>query len=143
MPLNPDIWMPHFQFILQTIAILYPIHPNDVTKKKYYDTVHNIPLFFSIKPIGDKFSKLLDIFPVTPYLSSRESFMRWTHFIINKINIDMGWEQVNFYDSLENYYNFYKPKELIEKENVKRKKQYILIGVTSFLILSVFYILKT
>ena len=34
MPLNPDIWMPHFQFILQTIAILYPIHPNDVTKKK-------------------------------------------------------------------------------------------------------------
>ena len=143
MPLNPDIWMPRFQFILQTIAILYPIHPNDVTKKKYYDTVHNIPLFFPIKPLGDKFSKLLDKFPVTPYLSSRESFMRWTHFIINKINIDMGWEQVNFYDSLENYYDLYKPKELIEKENVKRKKQYILIGVTSFLILSVFYILKT
>lgn len=143
MTLNPDIWMPHLQFVLQTMSIMYPIHPNDVTKKKYYDTIHNIPLFFSIKPLGNSFSKLLDTFPVTPYLSSRESFMRWTHFIINKMNIAMGWEQFNFYESLEKYYNLYKPKELIEKENIKRKKQYILIGIIFFLILSIFYILKT
>ena len=143
MPLNPNIWIPHLQFTLQTISVLYPLHPNDVTKKKYYDTIHNIPLFFPLKPIGNEFSKLLDQYPVTPYLSSRESFMRWVHFIMNKINIAMEWEQVDFYDSLEKYYDAYKPKELVEQEKTKRRKQYILIGVTGFLILSVLYMLKT
>ena len=41
MPLNPDIWMPQFQFTLQTMSLMYPQHPNDVTKKKYYDTKQN------------------------------------------------------------------------------------------------------
>jgi len=143
MPLNPDIWMPQFQFTLQTMSLMYPQHPNDVTKKKYYDTIHNIPLFLPQKPLGAEFSKLLDEFPVTPYLSSRESFMRWIHFIINKINISMEWEQMDFYDSLEKYYDAYKPKELVEKENFKRRKQYVLIGVTGFLILTVLYMLKS
>ena len=34
MPLDPEIWMPHFKFTLQTISVMYPQHPNDVTKKK-------------------------------------------------------------------------------------------------------------
>ena len=143
MPLNPDIWLPHLQFTLQTISVLYPQYPNDVTKKKYYDTIHNFPLFIPQDPIGKIFSKLLDEFPVTPYLSSRESFMRWIHFIINKINMHMDWEQPDFYDSLEKYYESYKPKELLEKESFKRRKQYILIGVTFFLILTVVYMLKS
>ena len=99
MPLSPDIWLPHLQFSLQTISVLYPQHPNDVTKKKYYETIHNLPLFFPQKPIGSEFTKLLDKYPVTPYLSSRESFMRWIHFIINKINAKMEWEQYDFYDT--------------------------------------------
>jgi len=143
MPLNPEIWLPHLLFTLQTISMLYPQHPNDVTKKKYYDTIHNIPLFFPIKPIGSQFSKLLDKFPVTPYLSSRESFMRWIHFIINKINVSMEWEQNNFYDSLEKYYKAYKPKELLDQEKFKRRKQYIIIGVVAFLIITVLYMLKS
>ncbi len=143
MPLNPDIWLPHLQFTLQTISVLYPKHPNDVTKKKYYDTIHNLPLFIPQKPIGNEFAKLLDRYPVTPYLSSRESFMRWIHFIINKINLSMEWEQHNFYDSLEKYYETYKPEELVKREQFKRRKQYILIGVVMFLILTVLYMLKS
>ncbi len=143
MPLNPDIWLPHFYFTLQTISVLYPKYPNDVTKKKYYDTIHNLPLFFPMKPMGAEFSKLLDKFPVTPYLSSRESFMKWVHFIIDKLNARMGWEQYDFYDSLEKYYEAYKPKELIDKEKFKRRKQYIIIGIVAFLVLSIVYMLKS
>ncbi len=143
MPLSPDIWLPHLQFSLQTISVLYPQHPNDVTKKKYYETIHNLPLFFPQKPIGSEFTKLLDKYPVTPYLSSRESFMRWIHFIINKINAKMEWEQYDFYDSLEKYYKFYKPEELVKREKFKRQKQYVLIGVVAFLILTILYMLRS
>ena len=113
MPLNPDIWMPQFQFTLQTMSLMYPQHPNDVTKKKYYDTIHNIPLFVHRQPLAATSIIELHEFPVTPYLSSRESFMRWIHFIINKIFKFTEGKKLEFYDSLEKYYDAYKPKELI------------------------------
>ena len=55
MVLKPDVWLPKFQFIMQTISINYPNTPNDVTKKKYYDFIQNLPLFFPEKPMGDLF----------------------------------------------------------------------------------------
>ena len=142
MQLDSQVWMPHLQFILQTMSIMYPTYPNDVSKKKYYDVINNLPVFFPIKPMGETFTKLLDEFPVTPYLKSRESFMRWVHFINNKLNIFMEWEQTTFYDSLETYYASYKPKELIRLEHHKRRKQYIQISVIIFIIISIVYFLK-
>ena len=68
--------------------------------------------------MGNYFTKLLDQYPLTPYLKTRESFMRWVHFINNKINVFMNREQETFYDSLENYYKAYKPQEIIKQENM-------------------------
>ena len=142
MPLDPEVWFPHLEFTLQTMSILYPQYPNDVTKKKYYDTIQNLPVFLPQYPMGKEFIKMLDKYPVTPYLSSRESFMKWVHFIMNKIKIKMEWEQDDFFDSLEKYYDKYKPKELINKEIYKKRKQYIMIGTTFFLIITIIYLLK-
>jgi hypothetical protein len=142
MPLDPEVWFPHLEFTLQTMSILYPQYPNDVTKKKYYDTIQNLPVFLPEYPMGKEFIKMLDKYPVTPYLSSRESFMKWVHFIMNKIKIKMEWEQDDFFDSLEKYYDKYKPKELINKEIYKKRKQYIMIGTTFFLIFTIIYLLK-
>ena len=83
MGLNPNIWLPNLKFILQTIAITYPSHPNDVSKRKYYDLIQNLPVFFPFNPMGKNFLDLLDKYPVTPYLSSRMSFMKWIHFIFS------------------------------------------------------------
>ena len=55
MGLDPKIWLPHFNFIMQTISISYPMNPNDVSKKKYYDLIQNIPVFFPDKPLGVQF----------------------------------------------------------------------------------------
>ena len=142
MPLDPEVWFPHLEFTLQTMSILYPQYPNDVTKKKYYDTIQNLPVFLPEYPMGKEFIKMLDKYPVTPYLSSRESFMKWVHFIMNKIKLKMEWEQDDFFDSLEKYYDKYKPKELINKEIYKKRKQYIMIGTTFFLIITIIYLLK-
>ena len=124
MGLNHNVWMPYFKFTMQTIAITYPARPNDVTKRKYYDLVQNLPLFFPLEPIGDNFMKLLDKYPVTPYLSSRMSFMKWVHFIFNKIYEQLDQPVEDFYESLEKYYDEYKPKELRNKEIKQTKKKY-------------------
>ena len=75
--------------------------------------------------MGKTFLALLDKYPVKPYLDSRKAFMKWNHFIINKINEKLDLPTETFYEGLENYYEQYKPKEIIEYESFRKKKKYI------------------
>jgi hypothetical protein len=142
MGLNYNVWLPHLKFILQTMAITYPKHPNDVSIKKYYDFIQNLPIFIPMNPIGTNFLDLLDKYPVTPYLSSRVSFMKWIHFIFNKINNQNKKPQLGFYEDLEKYYEEYKPKDMKNKEIMKTRRKYIECGIVGLLILSIIYFYK-
>tara|TARA_B110000858_G_scaffold57183_1_gene66658 strand:- start:11721 stop:12155 length:435 start_codon:yes stop_codon:yes gene_type:complete len=137
MNLNPDIWGPHYWFVLYTIAISYPINPNDVTKKKYYDFIQNLPLFIPIPDIGNNFSQFIDKYPVTPYLDSRESFTKWIHFIHNKINIYLGKPELSYYESMNKYYENYKLKTLKKEEEKRKKFKYIFASLIIILLIIV------
>jgi len=142
MGLDPKVWLPHFLFVMQTIAISYPAYPNDTSKKKYYDLIQNMALFLPDYPLGNEFLKLLDQFPLTPYLSSRLSFMKWTHFVRNKLNQLIKAPQVDFYDNLENYYDAYKPKEFVDRDTQKKRKKYIQFTVLLAFVIAIVYIYK-
>ena len=139
MVLDPKIWGPHYWFFLHTIALNYPLYPNDISKKKYYDFIENFPLFIPINDIANSFSKILDEFPVTPYLDSRESFIKWVHFIHNKINLKLNLPEQTLDESLKNYYELYRDdKVLINKEIVSKKKLLYISILISLLVLSIF-----
>jgi hypothetical protein len=123
MTLDPIIWGPHYWFFLMTIAVSYPKKANNVLKKKYYDFIMNMPLFIPDDKMGNKFSRLLDKYPVEPYLDTRESFIKWVHFIHNHVNKSLGKNQLSYVESMDAYYSQYKPKELIIKEQLKKQKQ--------------------
>ena len=123
MSLDPTVWGPHYWFVLHTIALSYPTSPNAVTKKKYYDFIQNLPLFLPISEIGNSFSILLDKYPVTPYLDSRESFNKWMHFIHNKINVALGYEELTMDQAMTNYYQHYRPKEVLTNEQRYRREK--------------------
>jgi len=142
MGLNYNVWLPHLKFTLQTIAITYPARPNEVSRKKYYDFIQNLPVFFPLEPIGINFLELLDKYPVTPYLSSRMSFMKWVHFIFNKIIEQLDKPVEDFYDSLEKYYDEYKPKEIRNREIIKTKKRYIQFASALLITLGIVYFYK-
>ena len=135
MILQPSVWGPHYWFTLHTIAMCYPNKPNDTTKKKYYDFIQNLPLFIPIRDIGNTFSKMLDKYPVTPYLDSRESFTRWMHFIHNKINECLNLPVLTMEEAMSNYYKNYKPKVVVNKEQYKRREKIsfcvILLAITT------------
>jgi hypothetical protein len=137
MRFDANIWGPHYWFFLHTVAESYPIYPNDVTKRKYYDLIQNMPLFIPDSDIGDNFSRLIDKYPVSPYLDNRDSFVRWVHFIHNKINIKLGKEELSLPMSLEKYRAEYKPKPIYLSEKINMRKHYIhavLILIILFLI---------
>lgn len=132
--LDPKIWGPHYWFFLHTIAMSYPIHPNAVTKKKYYDFVQNIPLFIPVESMAGEFSKLLDQYPVQPYLDNRESFIRWMWFIHNKINKKLEKPLISLNDFYVKYYEEYKPinEKMREYYKIRGKVIYSSI-IISFL----------
>lgn len=143
MTLDPKVWGPHYWFVFHTIAMSYPIKPNDVIKKKFYDFIQNIPLFLPIEEIGNSFSKLLDKYPVTPYLDSRQSLVRWFHFIHNKINIGIGLPNLTLEESMTAYYEQYKPKEVKDLEQRKKREKIIFfIVITVFLLLTLYLYTK-
>jgi hypothetical protein len=129
MIFDSEIWGPHYWFFLHTIAHSYPESPTKVTKRKYYDFIQNLPLFIPIEDMGDQFSKLLDKYPVSPYLDNRDSFIRWVHFIHNKYNIMLGKEEISLYESIDRYFEQYKPKFIEIHEKINYRKHFIYIGL--------------
>ena len=140
--LDPAIWGPHFWFFLHTIAVSYPLYPNTITRKKYYEFIHNLPLFIPVENISKYVSKLLDKYPVTPYLDNRDSFIRWTHFIHNKVNQKLEKPKISLEEFYVQYYEHYKSKnvKLIEFNKLRRHIVYIfLIVLLGFVIYYIHY----
>jgi|UniRef100_A0A6C0IBU7 hypothetical protein len=132
-PILPEAWGPHFWYFLHTVAYTYPEFPTSVTKRKYYDLIQNMPLFVPDLKMGDKLSEFLDRYPVSPYLDSRESFMRWVHFIHNKFNIFLGKEEISFYQGLDNYYQANMPKPIVDIKNKVLYRDIVYISILGVL----------
>lgn len=139
MNLNPDIWGPHYWFFLHTIALNYPKYPNAVTKKKYYDFISNLPLFIPVENMASQFSYLLDKYPVMPYLDSKDAFIKWMHFIHNKINERLEKPKISLNDFYVSYYEKYKAPEIIKIESHRWKEKLIYtLVLLSFIFLTVY-----
>ena len=138
---EPTVWGPHFWFFIMTIALSYPESPNSVTKRKYYDFILNLPIFIPNAEIGNKFSGLLDKYPVSPYLDTRESFVKWVHFIHNKVNLMIGKEEISYQTALDDYLREYLPKPIYLSEKIKISKYYIFITfmMMCFILIYLYY----
>ena len=129
MRYDPEVWGPHYWFFLHTIAMTYPMNPNAVTKRKYYDLIQNMPLFIPRSDIGDKFGGILINYPVTPYLDNRDSFVRWVWFVHNKVNKGLDKPQISLYESLDNYNALFLPKEIIASTKFHIQKGVLYSGI--------------
>jgi hypothetical protein len=79
--------------------------------------------------MSGEFTKLLDEYPVQPYLDKRETLIRWVWFIHNKINQKLEKPQITLKEFYVNYYEEYKPKnvKLMEYYKLKSRFVYLLI----------------
>jgi len=138
--LDPKIWGPHYWFFIHTVAMTYPIRPNAITKKKYYEFIQNLPLFIPVENMSGEFSKLLDKYPVTPYLDNRESLIRWTHFIHNKINQKLEKPQISLNEFYVKYYEEYKSQNLKMDEYYKLREKAIYCGIITTIAGGIYYL---
>jgi hypothetical protein len=139
--LDATIWGPHYWFFLHTVTMNYPLNPNDVIKKKYYDFIQNLPLFIPDVSMSKTFQEFLDVYPVSPYLDNRDSFVRWMHFIHNKMNARLGLKQISMGKFYEDYHENYKTRNVKIIEYAKTKKQ-VLYGVLICCLLGSIYVMN-
>ena len=137
--LDSKIWGPHYWFFIHTVAMTYPNRPNAVTKKKYYEFIQNLPLFIPVESMSGEFSKLIDKYPVMPYLDNRESLIRWTHFIHNKINQKLEKPQISLNEFYVKYYEEYKSQNVKMNEYYKFREKLIFCGIIVTITGSIYY----
>jgi len=101
IPGDEQYWGPCYWFFLHSVARTYPNTPNDTVRRKYYDLIQNFPLFIPHPEMSNGFLKMLDAFPVSPYLGSRDSFMKWVFFVHNKYNSTLEKYQPTFEEANE------------------------------------------
>lgn len=138
MHFDSSVWGPHYWFFLHTVARTYPDTPNEISKRKYYDLIQNMPLFIPQSEMGNKFSEFLDKYPVTPYLDNRDSLVRWMHFIHNKFNVYLGKEELSLPAALDKYRAEYKPKPIYLSEKLNTRRHIICASVIALLFLLIF-----
>jgi hypothetical protein len=135
---RPEVWGPPFWFFLHTVSHTYPIHPNEVVKRKYYDFFQNLPLFLPTPEISTYVAELLDRYPVTPYLKTRESLVRWVIFLHNKVNVALDKEEMNTLDAVKVYAENYLPRDVVIARRFGLDKQWLMTLVIVGLVLLVF-----
>ena len=136
--MDPQVWGKHYWFFLHTAALTYPHHPNAITKKRYYELITNFALFIPTEIIAKEFEHLIDVFPVAPYLDNRDSLVRWTHFIHNKINAKLEKPQISLEEFYHDYFELYKDKTP-EYRRLKERLVYGGIVMSIFGIIYYFY----
>ena len=137
--LDATIWGPHYWFFLHTVTMTYPLHPNDVAKKKYYDFIQNLPLFIPNASMSKSFQEMLDTYPVSPYLDTRDSLTRWMHFIHNKLNKRLGLRQISMTKFYEDYHDRYKPRDVKIIEYAKTKRQVLYAILVCILLAGIYF----
>ena len=141
MKLDSKIWGPHYWFFLHTAAMTYPVTPNDTVKKKFYEFIQNFPLFIPDSKISASFTTILDTYPVSPYLDSKDSLVRWTHFIHNKVNKKLEKDVISIEKFYTSYYKQYETTSEKQIQYIKTKKHvtYAVIVLSLLVLIYVVY----
>ena len=138
MLIDSNIWGPKYWFFLHTAVMGYPDVPNEVTKRKYYDLISNMPLFIPNPKMSNYFVDLLDMYPLASYLDSKASLMRWTHFIHNKVNRKLGKTEPTYEQFINEYYEKYYPvneQKTLLSEQTKKRNYRVIVMLALFVVI--------
>lgn len=124
-----SVWIPNYNFFLQSVAFSYPTQPNNTVKRKYYDLYSNFSLFIPNPKAFTTIYKILEKHPITPYLDSQMLLLKWTHKVTNELKGLIGIEPVDFHRFMEDYYNAYRPREIVHREEIKRRERMIFLSI--------------
>ena len=153
--MQPKIWGPPMWFTLHSISFFYPDKPTATVKRRYYDFFHNLQYVIPCLICQKHYSEHLKKYPITPYLDSKKSLIKWLIFIHNSVNklekkpIMQPKDVINRYSKIYSQSNEFQCGHIkdipIKKQKVitcQKTYMYNYILISVLLILIIIYIIK-
>lgn len=84
---DPQIWGPHFWYVLHLITFGYPDEPSYIDQRGYHDFFVNLQHVIPCYNCRKHYTKHLQEHPIGPYLNTKYNLVKWLvnlHNIVNK-----------------------------------------------------------
>lgn len=124
--MDPEIWGPHYWFFLHSVAFNYPRNPTAVDRKIHYRLIHHFSEFIPDTDSSNRFRKLLDLHPVSPYLDTKEDLVGWMHALHNRMNTILDKPTLSLEDHKTNFLN---PTPFKDHVRAARNKWFLVIMI--------------
>jgi hypothetical protein len=133
--MHPDVWGPHFWYILHIISFNYPEYPSEYDKRSYYDFFRSLADILPCDDCRKHYKQHFHAYPIQPHLDSRSELIKWVIQMHNFVNERNGKpvltvaEVINIYENLKPVSPFYRVdlEPILEKR--KYKKSYRVCGL--------------
>lgn len=124
--MDPEIWGPHYWFFLHSVAFNYPRNPTAVDRKIHYRLIHHFSEFIPDTDSSNRFRKLLDLYPVSPYLDTKEDLVGWMHALHNRMNTILDKPTLSLEDHKTKFLN---PTPFKDNVQAARNKWFLVIMI--------------
>jgi len=145
--MNPNVWGPHFWFILHLVSFNYPDNPNTPDKdnfKRFYESIGDI---LPCPNCRKHYKNYLSQFPISVHLDTRIDLIKWVIQVHNFVNQSLHKPTYTLQQVLKTYANldpvspFVKVNiNAIHRQKIKKKYGKLLVFITIFSILMIILI---
>lgn len=104
---NPNVFGPHFWFVMHTVSFFYPENPTSTDMKRHKDFYESFVHMIPCGECSQHYSVLLTRYPIDGHLQSRNQLSRWVVFIHNKVNEKLGKRYMEYDDVVQYYRSAY------------------------------------
>jgi hypothetical protein len=131
--MNPEVWGPHYWFMMHSITFSYPMCPTNEDKKNiknFFVNIGNVLPCFKCRSNYDGHMKKRPL--TNTILCSRDRLIKWAIDIHNDVNEDNGKHRVSYNEVTSKYNNINNNNTLLELN--------IILLVFIFLVVFLLYI---
>ena len=101
----PKEWGPSAWTFMHYVALKYPTNPTEEDKKHYFVFYHNLQFILPCPRCSEHYQKNLLELPIQAALENNKTLFKWTVDMHNRVNKDLGKNEVKYEDALNMYIN--------------------------------------
>lgn len=116
---------------IKLICFYYSDAPNETLKKKYYELLLNIPIYYPNDTFSKEYLMLLDANPLSSFLDCRTDLLHWCHYIESQILKKYGRQTQNYASWILDYNSRYEKPHHYDADANKHflYNEYVFYGV--------------
>lgn len=103
--IDPNYWGNHGWYFIHYTALGYPDNPTDEDKNNYKLFYYNLQNTLPCLKCANNFKQNIQELPIDSFLNSRNDLFKWTVYIHNMVNNELGKKNLSYEEAINKYQN--------------------------------------